>query len=277
MSDNDTHYKLTDELAAKDPLAMAKEELAFYTEENTYLRRQLDAEKEAKQRMVDGYCHYRNLAIRLGAKPTDMLCDFDRKLAEDGLDAGHPDEPWDNEAPDIWAKLEAAERERDEAKQKFCTVREIFVKDKPRYVHEDDLIFIVKNTVGCAQSAHDHADRLVNENVELGEKLIAVERERDELRAAICTPEVYAGVVTRELERERDELQRAWQIVAVEYDANHQPAANYELLLARLAGEPTNHGNEPVAAYIDRIERERDEATKRADGLLAELAEGTKP
>ena len=56
------------------------------------------------------------------------------------------------------------------------------------------------------------------------------------------------------------ELRQAWEVVSEQNDENHQPAANYELLLARLAGKPTNHGDEPVAAYIDKIERERDEA-----------------
>src|ERR1035437_6260039 len=34
----------------------------------------------------------------------------------------------------------------------------------------------------------------------------------------------------------------------------HQPAANYELLLCKLRGEPTNHGDCPVAAKIDELE-----------------------
>jgi hypothetical protein len=39
-------------------------------------------------------------------------------------------------------------------------------------------------------------------------------------------------------------------------EATHQPAANYELLLARLQGEPTDHGDCPVAAKMDRLEAE---------------------
>jgi len=108
-------------------------------------------------------------------------------------------------------------------------------------------------------------------NEKLTGDLLRTERERDELRAAICTPEVYAGVVTRELERERGELQQAWQFVDEENEQNHQPAANYELLLARLAGQPTNHGDEPVAAYIDKIEHERDEAAAAAAAIVARL------
>ena len=40
------------------------------------------------------------------------------------------------------------------------------------------------------------------------------------------------------------------------HDECHQPAANYELVLARLAGTPTNHGNCPVAATLDEYEAE---------------------
>jgi len=42
------------------------------------------------------------------------------------------------------------------------------------------------------------------------------------------------------------------------HDDCHQPAANYELLLARLDGEPTNHGHCRVAAELDRLQGERD-------------------
>jgi hypothetical protein len=37
-------------------------------------------------------------------------------------------------------------------------------------------------------------------------------------------------------------------------EATHQLAAYYELLLVRLQGEPTDHGDCPVAKYIDKLE-----------------------
>ena len=41
-----------------------------------------------------------------------------------------------------------------------------------------------------------------------------------------------------------------------EVDHNHQPATYYELLLARLDGEPTDHGACRVAKELDRLEAE---------------------
>jgi hypothetical protein len=64
---------------------------------------------EATQGFIDTICHYRNLAISLGAKPDDMANSWDRKLAESGL--GDGDGGWDNDAPDVWLQLEAAEAE----------------------------------------------------------------------------------------------------------------------------------------------------------------------
>lgn len=46
----------------------------------------LETESSYAQNAVDKICHYRNLAIVLGAKPEQMLGDFDRKLCADGLD-----------------------------------------------------------------------------------------------------------------------------------------------------------------------------------------------
>jgi hypothetical protein len=42
--------------------------------------------KEITQEHVDRLIHYRNLAIVLGAKPENMLGDYDRKLCERGID-----------------------------------------------------------------------------------------------------------------------------------------------------------------------------------------------
>lgn len=61
------------------------------------------------QRGTDHVVHYRNLAIKLGAKPDDMLDAWDRKLCEEGIDTDLID---DN--GELWRDLEKAEKERDE-------------------------------------------------------------------------------------------------------------------------------------------------------------------
>jgi hypothetical protein len=45
-----------------------------------------DKDSDYAQNAVDKICHYRNLAIVLGAKPEHMLGEFDRKLCVDGID-----------------------------------------------------------------------------------------------------------------------------------------------------------------------------------------------
>lgn len=57
-----------------------------------------DDYRSASQRWVDEVCHYRNLAIRLGASPDDMLDKGDRALCESGV------------VEDGWADEDRAER-----------------------------------------------------------------------------------------------------------------------------------------------------------------------
>lgn len=65
--------------------------------------------RAATQAWVDGTCHYRNLAIRLGAKPEDMLSKYDRDLAEKGIDTSG--EGWDDDdTPELWEEIAAAEQ-----------------------------------------------------------------------------------------------------------------------------------------------------------------------
>jgi hypothetical protein len=64
------------------------------------------------QRWVDEVCHYRNLAIELGAPPNRMLSKYDRELAERGVDDGWDDANRD-QTPELWEQLEAVEAERD--------------------------------------------------------------------------------------------------------------------------------------------------------------------
>lgn len=50
------------------------------------LTKKSNIDADYAQQAVDGICHYRNLAIILGAKPDNMLGKFDRKLCKDGID-----------------------------------------------------------------------------------------------------------------------------------------------------------------------------------------------
>jgi hypothetical protein len=50
------------------------------------------------------------------------------------------------------------------------------------------------------------------------------------------------------------DLQDALKEEIAAREATHQLAAYYELLLVRLQGEPTDHGDCPVAKYIDKLE-----------------------
>lgn len=73
----------------------------------------LNKRLESEQHYVDAVCHYRNLAIVLGAKPNQMLGKFDRDLCESGID---PDETSGgyhisvnqelDALKDVWAEVE---------------------------------------------------------------------------------------------------------------------------------------------------------------------------
>jgi hypothetical protein len=80
--------------------------------ESVTAARKAEALENEEQRWIDLTCYYRNLAIRLGAKPTEMQSKFDRQLCEKGLNEEAIEEVdrsrTDNE--DIWADLEKMER-----------------------------------------------------------------------------------------------------------------------------------------------------------------------
>lgn len=74
-----------------------------------------DAIAERDQRWVEEVCHYRNLAISLGAKPSDMLHEHDRALCERGVDAGLAPGDWSvadsrAETAELWEQVESLER-----------------------------------------------------------------------------------------------------------------------------------------------------------------------
>jgi hypothetical protein len=131
-------------------LAKARERLGYCVPEecsaDCYLRQQIDAvltepvakmltidqHKDITQKHVDHCIYYRNLAIVLGAKPNQMLTDYDKELCEKGID---PDDNsggyhWSvrdslNEAEDLWEKNERLEHERDEARAEINRLKGI--------------------------------------------------------------------------------------------------------------------------------------------------------
>lgn len=72
------------------------------------------------QKMLDAICHYRNLAITLGAKPEQMLDQWDRDLCVQGIATDHIESLvgcWDEafvfeaEAARLWKLLDEARAE----------------------------------------------------------------------------------------------------------------------------------------------------------------------
>ena len=78
----------------------------------------------------------------------------------------------------------------------------------------------------------------------LGERLVET----------MCEPAVRAMMEELEYLREH-------------HDECHQPAANYDLLLAMLDGEPTNHGDCRVYAEIERLRGIVHKLPRTADGV----------
>ncbi len=75
--------------------------------------------------------HYRNLAIVLGAKPDQMLNQFDRDLCEQGIDptntSGGYHISWNDEMEalrELWEENERLTKERDEARARLRMVEE---------------------------------------------------------------------------------------------------------------------------------------------------------
>jgi hypothetical protein len=61
-------------------------ELQRVIEERDEARAKAEKDSTYAQNAVDKICHYRNLAIVLGAKPEHMIGEFDRKLCAEGID-----------------------------------------------------------------------------------------------------------------------------------------------------------------------------------------------
>lgn len=87
-----------------------------YRKQRDELRGAVDAAQDIAQSMVDDNCYYRNLAIRLGAKPDEMTNDYDRKLCRKGFGV-EGTESVEYERQDTihaWERVDLAETERDE-------------------------------------------------------------------------------------------------------------------------------------------------------------------
>lgn len=138
-------YELVDVFALRAALATAKEEAEKWeklahlhldmADKNATIASNAEAERDAakkeaaaakaeverlrkqSQSDVDGYCYYRNLLIQRGAKPDEMHCEYDRKLARD-FDPAKWDDPRDGytmadqvrENVESWEARDAAEK-----------------------------------------------------------------------------------------------------------------------------------------------------------------------
>ena len=71
----------------------------------------------------------------------------------------------------------------------------------------------------------------------------------------LANPE--AGVIESLTKQAYAELADLLEYLSEHHDECHQPAANYQLLLDRLAGVPTNHGDCPVAKKLDELANPR--------------------
>ncbi len=81
--------------------------------------------REGTQRFVDHVCHYRNLAIKLGAKPENMLGKYDRDLAAQGVS---DDMDGVEDTPELWDELEAAEARVRDVEADYDNAHEYRVK-----------------------------------------------------------------------------------------------------------------------------------------------------
>ena len=87
-------------------------------------------------------------------------------------------------------------------------------------------------------------------------------------------PDVAMTAMVAELARLQQENARLQAVIKELQEQNaecHQPAANYELLLCKLKGEPTNFGNEPVAKRLDQLQGDVYYLGHKLDTMTQEL------
>jgi hypothetical protein len=105
--------------------------------------------EDRDQRWVDQVCHYRNLAIMLGAKPEQMLSGHDRDLAAKWGEPSMHDGDWtmDDELAEVsecWEKLAAAEAQIAELQRELAIANRL----------------IRRNVGALTESLKDDLDRL---------------------------------------------------------------------------------------------------------------------
>ena len=96
----------------------------------------------------------------------------------------------------------------------------------------------------------DELARLRRYRLPDGEETSSVKAFIADLRG-LANPE--AGVIESLTKQACAELADLLEYLSEHHDECHQPAANYQLLLDRLAGVPTNHGDCPVAKKLDEL------------------------
>lgn len=188
------------------------------------LERKHETERHYAQNAVDKICHYRNLAIVLGAKPEHMLGEFDRDLCIKGIDKDDTSNGYhmsvQEELDDVaqtWGLAESLKSERDTARAELEAVtRERDAKER----EIERLLNVVCDGPACTAAiirrddgsrvcARGHGARWVNVDrlaaVEL--ELAQVTRERDEARAKFDA--VLAAGVEQEERIEKLEEQLA--------------------------------------------------------------------
>jgi hypothetical protein len=88
---------------------------------------------------IDAVCHYRNLAIVLGAKPEQMTSDYDRWLCERGIDPSEDMHGLGNNVSDSLAELKDVWDENDRLHQKIeILVRALKASCVPGCSHEGE-------------------------------------------------------------------------------------------------------------------------------------------
>lgn len=104
--------------------------LQLRDEVSAYEQLKLERMGAAHQSMIDAVCHYRNLAIILGAKPYQMLDAYDRQLCEAGIDPDNTSNGYHvsvneqlEELADVWDENERLEKELSEARAELEKLR----------------------------------------------------------------------------------------------------------------------------------------------------------
>lgn len=146
-------------------------------------------------------------------------------------------------------RAEDAERQRDEARA-ACAVRQ---RHLLQYADPKGLNGEAEQYSFEEATADDAGQSLLD-------KLTEAEADSLHLRVILAVIHRDGGQHTEAvgIAQSVKDAREAWAYLRQHHDDCHQPAASYQLLLDRLAGTPTNHGNCPVAAQLDTLEAENE-------------------